>query len=129
MCKLCGSSRVVCQSVFLVQKGYCGSCLQRGQPHTRKMDIEQVSLLKSLLSSWVKDKRDCAILTRLTTYAGWFQVSVQVVYLIKLGKHYKEIEPMAKAEVWKALLKQHDVLLKKAGVTLYERGTFLAKEK
>ena len=58
---------------------------------------------------------------------GWFRVTPGNIGCIQRGETWKDVRPMAKSQVWKALLKQHDVLKQQASTTLYDRVTILAK--
>ncbi len=131
VCKLCGSHKTSRRgSIYLTTwKGMCFSCYHSQRKDNPSMHMRESAKLTErevmIIRRVLKDSKNFhGLCGRI---AGWFCTSSGIMHSIKHRKTWKEILPMAKQDLWKALLEQHDKLRKLAGVTLYDRVTLLAK--
>ena len=138
-CDSCGRQRSTTARQILKKKtGLCVRCsvksnglrahrLRRGENVRSECDI---AAIKSLLRpSRLVHHGMVAVDSRHVSdsqIARWFNVTNSLVCLVRKGHYsYREIEPMAKKEVWKALLKQHSKLKSSAAGTTFDRVTLL----
>ncbi len=96
----------------------CRRCVLLGKKNmaNRKLSDQQISAIKGI------DPRE--LYSRI---AAWFSVCPTTAWQIRTGRTHKGISTMAKNEIWKALLKQHDTLKSTAAGTTFDRVTLLAK--
>lgn len=122
VCKVCGNSRVEVASVSLRDREGCAACRTGWSP---KISYRGISCIKTFLENRFDRKGNYYV--KQILLAAWFCVGKSTIQNIKCGNTGKGVAAMAKKNLWKALLEQHDKLMKQSGVTLYDRVTLLAK--
>lgn len=134
-CDICGASfsRRPSVSVSVRKERYdrnatprCRKCSYVNNPRNPKLSYSQVSLIKSLTGWVTREGQHRQKLSKRST-GSWFLVTDSTISGIVQGKSWKWVKPMAKSQVWKALLAQHDKLVQQSGVALHDRVTLLAR--
>lgn len=151
VCKNCGQVKTVAANSPERKSGLCRECYQNQENTQIRYQYfaghnksccktfvywNKISALKALIDSergfapkfgLHKMAFRSVYQTSDTILGKWFQIPSRAVNHIRAERLHKGIRPMAKKLVWKVLLKQHDELVKKSRLTLYERACLLAK--
>jgi hypothetical protein len=115
VCETCGNSRSLNTHKLKLSR-VCKNCRMADSTAVRRLDNAQVACIKKLV--WKVPDR---------WISRWFLVSATAIEGIRKNLTWKGVEPMAKTQVWKTLLAQHDKLKSKNGSTMFDRVTLLAK--